>query len=168
MDFKDYYKILGVDSEADKKAIKTAYRKLARRYHPDVSDHHDAENQFKEVTEAYEVLKDTAKRAEYDEIRQYGDAEQAFNPPRAGNHLARLGAMREATTRRIFRTFSRPFLGVQVALKPVVLVIASLSVSAVRILKQSCLFFLKIRCLKTLKRFPTLCPTMIMRGVLLR
>lgn len=81
MEFKDYYKILGVDSEADNKAIKIAYRKLARKYHPDVSDHHDAEFQFKEVTEAYEVLKDNAKRAEYDEIRQYGGAQQEFRPP---------------------------------------------------------------------------------------
>lgn len=81
MEFKDYYKILGVDAEADNKAIKSAYRKLARKYHPDVSDHHDAENQFKEVTEAYEVLKDKAKRAEYDELRQYGGAQQEFRPP---------------------------------------------------------------------------------------
>jgi curved DNA-binding protein len=81
MEFKDYYKILGVDAEADKKAIKTAYRKMARKYHPDVSDHHDAENQFKEVAEAYEVLKDDAKRAEYDEIRQYGAPQQEFRPP---------------------------------------------------------------------------------------
>lgn len=81
MEFKDYYKILGVDSDAEKKTIKTAYRKLARKYHPDVSDHHDAENQFKEVAEAYEVLKDSAKRAEYDEIRQYGGAQQEFRPP---------------------------------------------------------------------------------------
>ncbi len=81
MEFKDYYKILGVDPDADKKTIKNAYRKLARKYHPDVSDHHDAENQFKEVAEAYEVLKDDAKRAEYDEIRQYGGSQQGFHPP---------------------------------------------------------------------------------------
>lgn len=81
MDFKDYYKILGVDDDADSKAIKTAYRKLARKYHPDVSDHHDAENQFKEVAEAYEVLKDREKRAEYDEIRRYGTHGQRFQPP---------------------------------------------------------------------------------------
>lgn len=81
MEFKDYYKILGVDPEADSKAIKVAYRKLARKYHPDVSDHHDAEAQFKEVTEAYEVLKDSAKRAEYDEIRQYAGRPQGHRPP---------------------------------------------------------------------------------------
>ena len=81
MEFKDYYKILGVAPNADNKAIKTAYRKLARKYHPDVSEHSDAEAQFKEVTEAYEVLKDTTKRAEYDELRQYGGEQQEFRPP---------------------------------------------------------------------------------------
>lgn len=81
MEFKDYYKILNVDPTADNKAIKTSYRKLARTYHPDVSDHHDAEEKFKEVAEAYEVLKDTEKRAEYDEIRQYGTHGQRFQPP---------------------------------------------------------------------------------------
>ena len=81
MDFKDYYKILGVDSEADTKTIKTAYRRLARKYHPDVSDHEDAEAQFKDVSEAYNVLKDSSKRAEYDEIRRYSGSEREFRPP---------------------------------------------------------------------------------------
>lgn len=81
MEFKDYYKIMGVEPTADKKAIKTAYRKLARKYHPDVSDHQDAEEKFKEVAEAYEVLHDTEKRAEYDEIRQYGSHGQRFQAP---------------------------------------------------------------------------------------
>lgn len=72
MDFKDYYKILGVATDADAKAIKTAYRKLARKYHPDVSQLADAADRFKEVAEAYEVLGDNKRRAEYDEIRQYG------------------------------------------------------------------------------------------------
>lgn len=80
MEFKDYYKILGVDSDADIKAIKTAYRKLARKYHPDVSEHQDAEAQFKEVAEAYEVLKNSEKRAEYDEIRD-ASQQQGFRPP---------------------------------------------------------------------------------------
>lgn len=81
MEFKDYYKTLGVEPDADNKAIKIAYRKLARKYHPDVSDQPDAEAQFKEVTEAYEVLKDSAKRAEYDELRRYGGQQQGFRPP---------------------------------------------------------------------------------------
>lgn len=69
MEFKDYYKILDVDANADDKAIKTAYRKLARQYHPDVSKHSDAEEKFKEVSEAYEVLHNSEKRAEYDQLR---------------------------------------------------------------------------------------------------
>jgi len=81
MDFKDYYKILGVETTADKKAIKTAYRKLARKFHPDVSDHHEAEDKFKEVTEAYEVLKNPEKRAEFDDIRQYGRHGEQFEAP---------------------------------------------------------------------------------------
>lgn len=81
MEFKDYYKILGVKPEAELKEIKTSYRKLARKYHPDVSEAKDAEEKFKEVAEAYAVLKDTEKRAEYDEIRQYGQHGQQFKPP---------------------------------------------------------------------------------------
>ena len=79
MEFKDYYKILGVDTDASDKEIKSAYRKLARKYHPDVSQEGDAEEQFKNVAEAYEVLKDKDKRAEYDTLRQYGGAQ--FEPP---------------------------------------------------------------------------------------
>ncbi len=80
MEFKDYYDILGVEADADAKAIKTAYRRLARKYHPDVSTENEAEARFKEVTEAYEVLGDSRKRAEYDELRQYGQRGQ-FEPP---------------------------------------------------------------------------------------
>ena len=81
MDFKDYYKILGVEPTADDKAIKTAYRKLARKYHPDVSKEKDAESKFKDVNEAYEALKSAEKRAEYDEIRKYGQHGQPFQGP---------------------------------------------------------------------------------------
>jgi len=80
MEFKDYYKILGVDADADDKSIKAAYRKLARKYHPDVSSEENAEHKFKEVSEAYEVLRDKEKRAEYDMARQYGGA-RGFEPP---------------------------------------------------------------------------------------
>ncbi|MFP1735326.1 curved DNA-binding protein [Lonsdalea quercina] len=69
MEFKDYYALLGVDPSDDIKAIKAAYRKLARKYHPDVSTEPDAAEKFKSVAEAYEVLKDSERRAEYDQIR---------------------------------------------------------------------------------------------------
>ncbi len=80
MEFKDYYSILGVDPDADLKAVKTAYRRLARKYHPDVSSESDAESRFKEIAEAYEVLSDEKKRAEYDQVRQYGQGGH-FEPP---------------------------------------------------------------------------------------
>lgn len=81
MEFKDYYKILGIEADADLKTIKTAYRKLARKYHPDISADKNAENKFKDVAEAYAALKDTEKRAEYDELRKYGTHGQRFEPP---------------------------------------------------------------------------------------
>ena len=81
MDFKDYYKILAVEPTADDKAIKTAYRKLARKYHPDVSKEAGAEDKFKEASEAYEVLSSPEKRAEYDDIRKYGQQGRPFQPP---------------------------------------------------------------------------------------
>ncbi|MBM7061280.1 curved DNA-binding protein [Pseudomonas sp. UL073] len=82
MDFKDYYAVLDVAPDADDKTIKTAYRRLARKYHPDVSKESGAEDKFKEVAEAYEVLGDAQKRAEYDELRRYGGRQgQAFEPP---------------------------------------------------------------------------------------
>ncbi len=72
MDYKDYYKILGVPEDADAKAIKKAFRNLARKYHPDANpdDPESAEQRFKEINEAYEVLDDADKRAKYDQIRQ--------------------------------------------------------------------------------------------------
>lgn len=82
MDFKDYYKILGVSEDADAAQIKSAYRKLARKYHPDVSKEENAEERFKDVSEAYEVLKDSEKRAEYDQLRRYGQGGGGdFRPP---------------------------------------------------------------------------------------
>jgi len=81
MDFKDYYKILGVEPTADDKTLKTAYRKLARKYHPDVSKEKGAEDKFKEANEAYEVLSSAEKRAEYDDIRKYGQQGRPFQGP---------------------------------------------------------------------------------------
>jgi len=68
VEFKDYYRILGVDRNADDKAIKSAYRKLARKYHPDVAKTKDAGERFKEIGEAYEVLSDREKRRRYDTL----------------------------------------------------------------------------------------------------
>jgi DnaJ-class molecular chaperone len=68
VDFKDYYRILGVDRKADDKTIKSAYRKLARKYHPDVAKTKDGTERFKEISEAYEVLSDPEKRRRYDSL----------------------------------------------------------------------------------------------------
>jgi len=81
MEYKDYYKIIGVDRDATQDEIKRSYRKLARKYHPDVSKEADAEARFKEVGEAYEVLKDPEKRAAYDQLGANWQAGQNFNPP---------------------------------------------------------------------------------------
>ncbi|AAU28328.1 TPA: DnaJ domain-containing protein [Legionella pneumophila] len=77
---KDYYKIMGVSQDASEKDIKMAYRKLARKYHPDISKEPDAEERFKEMAEAYEVLKDPKKRSEYDQYLKYKE----FNPQSDG------------------------------------------------------------------------------------
>src|SRR5262244_4618938 len=68
VDFKDYYRILGVDRKADDKTIKSAYRRLARKHHPDVAKGKDAADRFKEISEAYEVLSDPEKRRRYDSL----------------------------------------------------------------------------------------------------
>lgn len=81
MEYRDYYKILGVAREATADDIKKAYRRLARKYHPDVSKEKDAEARFKEVQEAYEVLKDTEKRAAYDQLGSNWQQGQQFRPP---------------------------------------------------------------------------------------
>ncbi len=81
MKFKDYYEILGVERDAGADDIKRAYRKLARKYHPDVSKEPDAEAHFKEVGEAYEVLKDPKKRSAYDNLGAGWQDGQEFSPP---------------------------------------------------------------------------------------
>ena len=81
MQFKDYYDIMGVDKNATPEDIKRAHRKLARKFHPDVSKEKDAETHFKAVAEAYDVLKDPEKRAAYDDAALNQHAGQEFRPP---------------------------------------------------------------------------------------
>ena len=81
MEYKDYYKILGVDRDISQSELKKSYRKLARKYHPDVSKEKDAEERFKEVNEAYEVLGSEENRAQYDDLGANWKNGQSFNPP---------------------------------------------------------------------------------------
>lgn len=93
MKFKDYYAALGLDENASQAEIKSAYRKLARKFHPDVSGDAATEEKFKQVNEAYKVLKDKEKRAEYDALRKMGARGSGgnFKPPpnwESANHFA--------------------------------------------------------------------------------
>lgn len=86
MKLKDYYSILGVKQTDDLKTIKTAYRRLARKYHPDVSKEADAEARFKDLAEAWEVLRDDEKRAEYDQIWAHRNDPNFGQTPPHGQH----------------------------------------------------------------------------------
>src|SRR5579864_2625968 len=85
MEYKDYYAVLGVDRKASPDDIKQAYRRLARKYHPDVSKEANAEEKFKNLQEAYEVLKDPEKRTAYDQLGSNWKSGQEFRPPPGWN-----------------------------------------------------------------------------------
>ena len=114
MDFKDYYAVLGVSESATPEDIKKAYRKLARKYHPDVSKEENASDKFKDVGEAYEVLKDPEKRAEYDQLRKYGArADGSFQPPPGWQSASGFGGggYTEADARQFSEFFEEMFGG---------------------------------------------------------
>jgi curved DNA-binding protein len=112
VEYKDYYKIMGVARDASQDDIKRAYRRLARKYHPDVSKEPDAEERFKQVGEAYEVLSDPEKRAAYDSLGQDWQSGQQFRPPPGwdGGFGGQPGAGR-ATGARDFSDFFESLFG---------------------------------------------------------
>ena len=81
MQYKDYYKILGIDKKATEAEVKSAFRKLARKYHPDVNKAPDAADKFKDINEAYEVLSDKEKRQRYDMLGSSWQDGASFTPP---------------------------------------------------------------------------------------
>ena len=104
MKYKDYYEILGVARDAGTDDIKRAYRKLARKFHPDVSKEKNAEERFKEVGEAYETLKDPEKRAAYDQLGRHPPGEEFHPPPgwgrvRRGSESSRTSTWPTCSTR---------------------------------------------------------------------
>lgn len=112
MQYKDYYEILGVTRSADADEIKRAYRKLARKYHPDVSKEKNAEDKFKEVSEAYEVLRDTEKRAAYDQLgRDFRNGQQFRPPPDWGQRFGQSGGQRFSDVNGFSDFFSSLFGG---------------------------------------------------------
>jgi len=87
MEYRDYYKVMGLERGAPQEDIKKTYRKLARKYHPDVSKEANAEEKFKELQEAYSVLSDPEKRAAYDQLGQRRPGEQFQPPPDWGRNF---------------------------------------------------------------------------------
>src|SRR3984885_13628844 len=112
MQYKDYYQILGVTRDAEAEEIKRSYRKLARKYHPDVSKEKNAEDKFKEGQEAYEVLRDPEKRAAYDQLgRDYRSGQQFRPPPDWSQRFGQPGGQRFSDLNGFSDFFSSLFGG---------------------------------------------------------
>ena len=112
MQYRDYYEILGVTRRADADEIKRAYRKLARKFHPDVSKEKNAEDKFKEVQEAYEVLRDAEKRAAYDQLgRDFRNGQQFRPPPDWSQRFGQSGGQRFSDLNGFSDFFSSLFGG---------------------------------------------------------
>jgi curved DNA-binding protein len=112
MQYRDYYEILGVTRGADADEIKRAYRKLARKFHPDVSKEKNAEDKFKEVQEAYEVLRDAEKRAAYDQLgRDFRNGQQFRPPPDWSQRFGQSGGQRFSDLNGFSDFFSSLFGG---------------------------------------------------------
>src|ERR1700723_4711809 len=112
MQYRDYYEILGLTRSADADEVKRAYRKLARKFHPDVSKERNAENKFKEVQEAYEVLRDPEKRAAYDQLgRDYRPGQQFRPPPDWSQRFGDSGSQRFSDLNGFSDFFSTLFGG---------------------------------------------------------
>src|ERR1700691_400736 len=119
MQFKDYYDTLGVSRGASAEEIKRAYRKLSRKYHPDVSKEKNAEAKFKDLQEAYEVLKDPEKRASYDQLgRDYRPGQQFRPPPDWEQQFGRSGSHRFSDMNGFSDFFSSLFGGAAAANAP--------------------------------------------------
>jgi curved DNA-binding protein len=112
MEYRDYYKVLGVERSASADEVKRAYRKLARKFHPDVSKEKNAENRFKEVQEAYEVLRDADKRTAYDQLgRDYRPGQQFRPPPDWSQRFGHSGSQRFSDLNGFSDFFSSLFGG---------------------------------------------------------
>jgi curved DNA-binding protein len=112
MQYKDYYEILGVKRSSEADEIKRAYRKLARKFHPDVSKEKNAEERFKEVQEAYEVLREPEKRAAYDQLgRDFRNGQQFRPPPDWSQRFGHSGGQRFSDANGFSDFFSSLFGG---------------------------------------------------------
>ena len=112
MQYRDYYEILGLTRSADADEVKRAYRKLARKFHPDVSKEKNAEAKFKEVQEAYEVLRDRDKRSAYDQLgRDFRNGQQFRTPPDWSQRFGNAGGQRFSDLNGFSDFFSSLFGG---------------------------------------------------------